>query len=194
MQYLFQIFYRLNSGGNKLYNQEIRNCIFQGNFNTLLKDLARSPNWLNANHLTKEKVETSRFNNEERILRFFAFFYALDRYKGKLASFLNDFMRSHKDLTENVKNEYASLLSRSLKVAMGIEKLSTSKNVFEAVLIGIAANISALETKEADVINKLYKDVEGDKNFSEEALKEGLGSLEKVKNRINAAKIIFARG
>lgn len=194
MQYLFQIFYRLNSGGNKLYNQEIRNCIFQGNFNTLLKDLARSPDWLNANHLTKEKVETSRFNNEERILRFFAFYYDLDRYKGKLASFLNDFMRSHKDLTENVKNEYASLLSRSLKVAMEIEKLSTSKNVFEAVLIGIAANISALETKGADVINKLYKDVEGDKNFSEEALKEGLGSLEKVKNRINAAKIIFARG
>ncbi len=194
MQYLFQIFYRLNSGGNKLYNQEIRNCIFQGNFNTLLKDLARSPDWLNANHLTKEKVETSRFNNEERILRFFAFYYDLDRYKGKLASFLNDFMRNHKDLTENVKNEYASLLSRSLKVAMEIEKLSTSKNVFEAVLIGIAANISALETKGADVINKLYKDVEGDKNFSEEALKEGLGSLEKVQNRINAAKIIFARG
>lgn len=77
---------------------------------------------------------------------------------------------------------------------MEIEILSTSKNVFEAVLIGIAANISALETKGADVINKLYKDVEGDKNFSEEALKEGLGSLEKVQNRIKAAKIIFARG
>lgn len=177
-----------------MYNQEIRNCIFQGNFNTLLKDLARSPDWLNVNHLTKEKVETSRFNNEERILRFFAFYYELERYKGKLASFLNDFMRNHKDLTENEKNEYVSLLSRSLKVAMEIEKLSTSKNVFEAVLIGIAANIGALETKGVDVINKLYKDVEGDENFSEEALKEGLGSLEKVQKRINAAKIIFARG
>lgn len=97
-------------------------------------------------------------------------------------------MRSHKDLTEEEKNEYASLLSRSLKVAMEIKKLSTSKNVFEAVLIGIAANISVLETKSADDINRLYKDVEGDVNFSEETLKEGLGSLEKVKNRINAAK------
>lgn len=191
---MFQIFYRLNSGGNKLYNQEIRNCIFQGNFNTLLKDLARSPDWLNANHLTKEKVETSRFNNEERILRFFAFYYELDQYKGKLAAFLNEFMRSHKDLTEEEKNEYASLLSRSLKVAMEIKKLSTSKNVFEAVLIGIAANISVLETKSADDINRLYKDVEGDVNFSEETLKEGLGSLEKVKNRINTAKKIFAHG
>lgn len=68
------------------------------------------------------------------------------------------------------------------------------KNVFEAVLIGIAANISVLETKGTEDINKLYKDVEGDENFSEEALKEGLGSLDKVKNRLNAAKIIFARG
>lgn len=194
MQYLFQIFYRLNSGGNKLYNQEIRNCIFQGNFNTLLKSLARSSDWLNVNHITKEKIDTSRFNNEERILRFFAFYYELDQYKGKLAAFLNEFMRSHKDLTEEEKNEYASLLSRSLKVAMEIKKLSTSKNVFEAVLIGIAANISVLETKSADDINRLYKDVEGDVNFSEETLKEGLGSLEKVKNRINAAKKIFAHG
>lgn len=77
---------------------------------------------------------------------------------------------------------------------MKIEKLSTSKNVFEAVLIGIAANISVLETKGTEYINKLYKDVEGDENFSEEALKEGLGSLDKVKKRLNAAKIIFARG
>lgn len=72
--------------------------------------------------------------------------------------------------------------------------LSMWKNVFEAVLIGIAANISVLETKGTEDINKLYKDVEGDENFSEEALKEGLGSLDKVKNRLNAAKIIFARG
>ena len=43
MKYLFQIFYRLNSGGNKLYNQEIRNCIFQGSLNSLLKELARTP-------------------------------------------------------------------------------------------------------------------------------------------------------
>ena len=103
-------------------------------------------------------------------------------------------MRSHKDLTEEEENEYASLLLRSLKVASEIKKLSTSKNVFEAVLIGIAENINVLETKSAEDINRLYKDVEGDVNFSEESLKEGLGSLEKVKNRINAAKIIFARG
>jgi len=33
-EYLFTIFHRLNSGGLKLNNQEIRNCIYNGNFNT----------------------------------------------------------------------------------------------------------------------------------------------------------------
>lgn len=194
MQYLFQIFYRLNSGGNKLYNQEIRNCIFQGNFNTLLKTMARSPEWLNANHVDKEKVESSRFNHEERILRFFAFYYDLESYKGKLASFLNEFMRTHKDLSETMISTFTLLLERCLKVALKIDKISSSKNVFEAVLIGIASNIDVLENKTRDDINQLYQKVESDENFSEESLKEGLGSLDKVKSRINAAKNIFACG
>src|SRR6185369_5572136 len=36
--YLFTIFHRLNSGGMKLNNQEIRNCIFFGSFNQFLKE------------------------------------------------------------------------------------------------------------------------------------------------------------
>ena len=36
MEYIFTIFHRLNTGGTKLNNQEIRNCIFNGNFNDIL--------------------------------------------------------------------------------------------------------------------------------------------------------------
>src|SRR5690606_17196849 len=35
MEYLFTIFHRLNAGGTKLNNQEIRNCIYGGPFNQL---------------------------------------------------------------------------------------------------------------------------------------------------------------
>ncbi len=38
-EYLFTIFHRLNTGAVKLNNQEIRNAIYQGNFNHLLKEL-----------------------------------------------------------------------------------------------------------------------------------------------------------
>ena len=46
MRYLFTIFHRLNSGGVRLTNQEIRNCIFTGSFNDLLKRFDRNnPDW-----------------------------------------------------------------------------------------------------------------------------------------------------
>jgi len=46
LQYLFTIFHRLNSGGVRLNNQEIINCIFFGSFNTSIKHFdKKNPGW-----------------------------------------------------------------------------------------------------------------------------------------------------
>ena len=45
MEYLFTIFHRLNAGGIKLNNQEIRNCIYNGPFNDLLSKLDHRADW-----------------------------------------------------------------------------------------------------------------------------------------------------
>ncbi|MFM7368793.1 MAG: DUF262 domain-containing protein, partial [Sphaerospermopsis kisseleviana] len=47
--YLFTIFHRLNTGGIKLNNQEIRNCIYNGSFNQRLKQMDEYPAWINLN-------------------------------------------------------------------------------------------------------------------------------------------------
>lgn len=70
-EYLFTIFHRLNSGGLKLNNQEIRNCIYNGSFNTLLKTFAQNDTWKKL--LSIKANKSYRFSNEELILRFFAF-------------------------------------------------------------------------------------------------------------------------
>ena len=44
-EYLFTIFHRLNSGGMKLNNQEIRNCIYSGSLNDALKDMDQNEDW-----------------------------------------------------------------------------------------------------------------------------------------------------
>lgn len=54
MDYIFTIFHRLNSGGIKLNNQEIRNCIFQGSFNTLLEECDQSNDWRKLNRMKSE--------------------------------------------------------------------------------------------------------------------------------------------
>lgn len=95
LDYLFTIFHRLNTGSMKLNNQEIRNFIFSGNLNNLLKKLDKKPNWRKLNKM-KDK-ENLRFTKQELILRFFAFDDGYNDYNSKLAKFLKDYMRKNKN-------------------------------------------------------------------------------------------------
>lgn len=194
MKYLFQIFYRLNAGGNKLYNQEIRNCMFQGSFNTLLKELAHTEGWYEFANTNKEKVDKARFNNEERILRFFAFYNKYDDYTGKLASFLNEYMEDNKELSEKSIMEFTALFTDTIDIANKIGEQIVSKNVSEAILIGIAKNKDKLLGYTQKQLNNIYSEIIKEKEFSEEELKEGLGATDKVKGRIEKSIELFGRG
>jgi uncharacterized protein with ParB-like and HNH nuclease domain len=66
---LFQIFERINTSGKSLMPQEIRNCVYQGNLNTLLFQLNKDQNW---RVLFGNSIEDSRMRDLEFILRFFA--------------------------------------------------------------------------------------------------------------------------
>lgn len=192
MHYLYQIFYRLNSGGNKLFNQEIRNCIYQGSFNTFLKNYVRSHQWLQFYNTTEEKVEKARFRNEEILLRFFAFNNNISQYTGNLSSFLNDFMDDNKNANEGTIQMYQDLISQVINIAMSIKQLSTSKNVREAVMIGIAKNIDKLKDTATEQINRTYESLMLTDIFASEELQDALLSKEKVTARINAAIDMFA--
>lgn len=90
MDYLFTIFHRLNSGGAKLNNQEIRNCIYNGKFNSLLKNSVKYPTYKKLMDIDEDK--SYRFAYEELNLRYFAFSDNLTSYNGKLAKYLNEYM------------------------------------------------------------------------------------------------------
>ena len=194
MRYLFQIFYRLNSGGNKLYNQEIRNCIFQGDFNDLLKSLVRTELWLKFANTSIEKVDKARFANEERLLRFYAFYNNYASYSGRLASFLNDYMNANKILSEEMIRRFQQLFVDTMGVATLLNTTVDSKNVADAVLVGIAKNIDSLKSKQPEDINRLYCELMAEPEFSAEGLQDGLGSTEKVKGRILKSIEVFNRG
>lgn len=66
---LYQIFERINTSGKSLMPQEIRNCVYQGNLNTLLFQLNKDINW---RILFGNLKEDSRMRDLEFILRFFA--------------------------------------------------------------------------------------------------------------------------
>lgn len=65
---LYQIFERINTSGRTLTAQEIRNCVYQGSFNTLLFELNKNEAW---RALFGSKDEDQRMRDIEFILRFF---------------------------------------------------------------------------------------------------------------------------
>ena len=114
-EYLFTIFHRLNSGGSKLNNQEIRNCIYSGPFNDLLKSLDENADWRKINRM--RPGHRYRFIKQEWILRLFAFMDDQDgRYKGSVSSFLNDYMFEHRDDSQAKLDERRVLFERTVAI------------------------------------------------------------------------------
>ncbi len=194
MRYLFTIFHRLNTGGLKLNNQEIRNCIFNGSFNKLLKTEVKYENYRNLLGLEKDK--SYRFIYEELILRFFAFFDWLDKYNGKLSAFLNEYMNKHKDADETFISSKKHLFERVVDLLyiriLDSNKLPhISKATTEGLMIGIAKNINTLEGLNDEVLKTYYDNLRNDPLYSIENLKEGLSQKDKVVSRLNRAIEIF---
>ncbi len=190
MEYIFTIFHRLNTGGIKLNNQEIRNCIFNGELNDFLFKCAND---------NKEKLESvlnsgaSRFAYEEFILRFLSFQDQLDDYTGRLVSFLNDYMEKNKNPTniflEERKNLFQDALNLFCKLNIS-EKVS--KVILEAALYGIAKNLEILKSENKKQLQTRYDRLLSSSEFQRNELQGGLLQQAKVNARLNRAKEIFS--
>jgi len=194
--YLFTIFHRLNSGGMKLNNQEIRNCIFFGSFNQFLKECNKTKYWVTLQDIKEDRVY--RFTKIELVLRFFAFYDTASKYTGKLARFLNDYMDQNRDLDEvdleNKRNlfvETTKLICEKITNNSEFEKIPVS--VFEAVMYGVAKNINHLKSLNSAKVKKLYKELKESDNFSLPKLKSGVTDKEKLIDRLKAAENIFSK-
>ncbi|WDC83741.1 hypothetical protein PL321_14470 [Caloramator sp. mosi_1] len=100
----YDIFMRLNQGSVKLNEQELRNCLYRGKLNNLIKDLANNQKLMKILGL---KAPHKRMNDRELILRYFALSdnydkqtYKLNNYKGKIKTFLNYYMEKNKNIED----------------------------------------------------------------------------------------------
>lgn len=196
MAYLFQIFRRLNSGGCKLLNQEIRNCIYQGPFNDFLREAAVSPEWLSFTQATKEKILAGRFGHEERVLRFFAMLERWEKYSGNLAQFLNTYMDDYKSCSGEKIEFFRDTLQKTLRVANKLKiptEIRKNKNLAEGILIGIGANLSHLiNITESELADK-FALLLNTPPYTED-IREGMAHTDKVLARMRAAISSFGAG
>lgn len=114
----FDMFERLNRGSVTLREQELRNCIFHGNFNEFIKKLRKNKDFLKLQKLSEPH---ERMDDAERILRFFAFCDKTERgYKSPVRKFLNDYMGENRALPHEKLEKKEHLFKKSVEICLTV--------------------------------------------------------------------------
>jgi len=107
---VYHIFERLNTGGTQLVGQEIRNCVYHGEFNNLLCELNKYDNW---RKIFGSKTYHKRQKDVELILRFFAFYEKGDDYERPIKDFMSNFMRDNQHMEEGKREKFESIFKET---------------------------------------------------------------------------------
>jgi hypothetical protein len=108
----YEVFERLNRGSMALNEQELRNCVYRGPFNDLLRELELDSYW---RKIRGTDTPEPRFVEREIILRFFAFANRLQFYAGTLKRFLNDYMASYAPTNPEQINAQANIFRQTVQ-------------------------------------------------------------------------------
>lgn len=188
----FDLFERLNTGGVKLSDQEIRSCVYTGDFVRFIKRLAKDENFKT---VTKKPARRETDGTiEELVLRFFAYLYYRESFDHNVRDFLNEFMAKGQDMNlDEMEDIFKKVFTQLRRLDHGIVKTvngnNTSTILWEAVTVGAAEAIRS--GKEEIYLNDFYEWV---RNPEFNKLVTGAtNSKPKVEQRIEYAKEKFLR-
>lgn len=102
---VYSIFERLNTGGSPLQPQEIRVALYNGPFLRLISELNEGDAWRRL-----YGAPSSRFKDQELILRVFALFETPDTYSRPVKGFLNHYLGDNRERTGADSAHLAELL------------------------------------------------------------------------------------
>lgn len=171
----YHMFKRLNTGGEKLSDQEIRNCtirLLDGTFNDFIVEISGSKNFRKCiSNVSDEKIE--KLYDQELVLRFFAFKNYRDKYKHDVGDFLTEYMEAvsdpkNTDIQFNYFDE-KHIFEKTFYIldnTLG-EQIFSGTNVkgnfitrfltyhFEAFSIGIQSHLDKIDVKDNECLQRL---------------------------------------
>lgn len=121
----FEIFERLNTGAVSLNDQELRNCIYRGPYNSLLIELSENKDF---RYLLNLSGPDKRMKDVSLTLRFASFFHSTYlNYKPSMRMFMNNDMEKYR----NISNSDRAELKNGFKNSVMIIKTLLDKNAFK---------------------------------------------------------------
>jgi len=186
---MFYLFERLNTTGNALKSQEIRNAIYRGKFNNLLRELAASDAWKNLYH-----EEDKRLEGQELILRFLAFHFHMNDYSGNLSDFLNDFMNRNRDLEyiddEQIRTIFfktLDIINKSSDKQVFYQKGRLNRSLFDTIMLFISLNIS---NPQPSKVQQFISKLKTSKEFKQ-LNKNATASKKNIHQKLHLAEALF---
>jgi len=205
---MYQVFERINTGGKVLKPQEIRNCVYSGEFNKLLIQLNKNSTW---RYLLDEPNEDSRMADMELILRFFAMTDiknsdVIKQNQINLMKYLNIYMGKNRKLSpekfDELSNKFISAIESVRELLGDIafrptnEVTSRRKRKLQPAIFD-AISAATVYVKEREIpINYengllRYKELLDNEDFKE-AITKRTTNTSNIKKRIElASKILY---
>ncbi len=121
----FEIFERLNTGSVALNEQELRNCVYRGPYNGLLREMASDPDFM---FLIGINGPEKRMRDVELVLRFAAFYHSTYlNYRPPMRQFLNDDMERF----QHISDRDVERCRRAFKNSVHLIRTLLGKNAFK---------------------------------------------------------------
>jgi len=198
----FDIFERINTGGEHLNPQEVRNCIYGGKFNDLLIELSKNKSFRNSLGIPESDEEAKKIkiyqsmDDVELVLRFFIL-QDYEKISGNLKTSMNKYMEKGLKFTEEELEKSRSLFIRTIEKVYSVyenkcfmkwdpkEKdwLTVSAPLYDAVMYAFSKvdrdSINGKESKILEETKKLFEN-----NEFVDSIRKGTNSFEANKTRI----------
>lgn len=163
----YLMFERLNTGGVALNEMEIRNCIYQGKLNDLIKELAQFKEFKES---VNQKNIHIRMKDRTLVLRFLAFYQmTYSKARKGLKAFFNEFCDTYRNPSEEKLNEFRNKFKYAMKTAFTIfgdrgfklklTSRSVNASIFQVICVSFADYDQGALTRSADAIRKAYLDL-----------------------------------
>jgi hypothetical protein len=141
LQVRFDLFERLNTGGVRLTDHEVRESVYMGEFVDLLTELAETPQFKQVVHLPKARQVDG--TPQDFVLRFFAFHERYQQFDHSVKDFLNEYCAeatAQPDI-ERRRREFLrafEVLKCAFPDGLKSRKGTTAVNLYEGVAVGAA--------------------------------------------------------
>jgi hypothetical protein len=184
---VYHIFERLNTGGTPLKPQEIRNCVFRGDFVRILRKLNQDKNWRKI--LGKETFDRHQ-KDVELILRIFGLAYSFGNYDKPMKEFLNRTMEREKDGTSgSVKTLQADFAKIAAKIVaeFGEKPFHVRGPLNSSALDAVFATLLQAKQPLPKNLSERYAQLKADEVFKKTTF-YSTSDLSVVKERFDSAR------